>query len=168
MSLNRVLVCALGCAVVLGSAIAFAGNSGKAPAAQSRDSAADQEVLKRDADCNAAELRADLTVMDDCETGDFTHVHANGMVEYKAEYLKGVGSGAHKFLMLDQSDLHVNTYGAAAIVQGKIHLRADNSGKIADVHNFLMTVWVKQQGKWREASWMAVGLPEKGAGASGN
>lgn len=170
MSLNRVSMFILGCVVLFGSAFTFAGNSGKAgtPAARAAQSGnaastADQEVLKRDADCNAAELRADLTAMDDCETADFTHVHANGMVEHKAEYLQGVGSGAHKFLMLDQSDLHVNTYGGAAIVQGHIHLRANNSGKIADVHNFLMTVWVKQQGKWREASWMAVGLPEKGA-----
>lgn len=169
MSTKRVLLCALGCALVFGPAFAFGGNSGKAaPAAQSADAkaAADQEVLKMNANCNAAELRADIAAMDNCETVDFTHVHANGMVEHKAEYLKGVGSGAHKFLMLDLSDLHVNTYGGAAIVQGHIHLRADNSGKIADVHNFLMTVWVKQQGKWREASWMAVGLPDKGAGAA--
>jgi ketosteroid isomerase-like protein len=168
MSLNRVLMFTLGCAVACGPTFTFAGNSGKAAAtartqSAGAPSAADQEVLKRDADCNAAELRADLATMDDCETGDFTHVHANGMVEHKAEYLQGVGSGAHKFLTLDQSDLHVNTYGDAAIVQGHIHLRANNSGKIADVHNFLMTVWVKQQGKWREASWMAVGLPEKSA-----
>ena len=79
--------------------------------------------------------------------------------EYKAEYLKGVGSGAHKFLTLDLSEVHVRSYGSTAIVEEHMHLRADNGGRIADVHNLVMTVWTKQQGKWHEAAWMAVGLP---------
>ena len=124
--------------------------------ARARD---DQEVLKMNAECNDAELRADVVAMNRCETDDFTHTHANGMVEYKTGYIQGVGSGAHKFLTLDMSDLHVRSYGDSAIVEGHIHLRANNSGKIADVHNAFMTVWVKEQGKWREAAWIAVGLP---------
>jgi hypothetical protein len=150
--------------------MSFAGLTGSAaPVGQSGDAKAqiDQEVLKINAECNAAELRADIAAMDSCETDDFTHTHASGQVEYKAEYLKGIGSGAHKFLTLDLTDLHVRSYGTAAIVEGHIHLRANNLGKIADVNNQLMTVWVKQQGKWREAAWFAVGLP-KAAQASQN
>jgi len=129
MSLNRLLLCVLACALVFAFAFSFAGLTGNAAlAAQSRDAKAqtDQEVLKINADCNAAELRGDIAAMNSCETDDFTHTHANGTVEYKAEYLKGVGSGAHKFLTLDMSDLHVRSYGTAAIVEGHIHLRANN------------------------------------------
>lgn len=129
---------------------------------------ADQEVLKINSECNDAELRGDVAAMDMCETPDFTHTHANGMVEHKAEYLKGVGSGAHKFLALDLSDVHVRSYGDTAIVDEHMHLRADNSGRIADVQNLVMTVWTKQQGKWREAAWIAVGLPGSRPGASEN
>ena len=171
MSLNRLLLCVLSCTLVFAFAFWFAGLPGNAaPAVQSGDAKvqADQEVLKMNAECNAAELRGDVAAMDRCETDDFTHTHANGTVEYKAEYLKGVGSGAHKFLTLDLSDLHVRSYGAAAIVEGHIHLRANNSGRIADVNNQLMTVWVKQQGKWREAAWMAVGLRQSQPQASEN
>src|SRR3989442_10281612 len=169
MSLNRLLLCVLSLTLVF-VFVLFAGlTANTALAAQSGDAKArtDQEVLKINAACNAAELRGDVAAMDSCETEDFTHTHANGMVEHKAEYLKGVGSGAHKFLTLDLSDLHVRSYGASAIVEGHIHLRANNSGRIADVNNQLMTVWVKQPGKWREAAWMAVGLP-KPAQASEN
>jgi ketosteroid isomerase-like protein len=142
--------------------------AGTAPRPQSggANSKTDEEVLKVNAECNAAELRGDVTAMDACETDDFTHTHASGQVEHKAEYLKGVGSGAHKFLTLDLSDLHVRSYGDSAIVEGHIHLRADNSGKIADVNNELMTVWVKEKGKWREAAWFAVGLPQSRAAAT--
>lgn len=171
MSLNRVLLCALSCALVFMPEFAFAGESGNAvPAAQSSDAKAeaDQEVLKMNAECNAAELRGDVAAMDSCETQDFTHTHANGTVERKAEYLQGVGSGAHKFLALDLSDVHVRSYGATAIVEGHLHLRANNSGRIADVNNLVMTVWTKQQGKWREAAWIAVGLPGSRPGASEN
>jgi hypothetical protein len=90
-------------------------------------------------------------------------------VEYKPEYLKGIGSGAHKFLTLDQTDVHVRSYnGNSAIVEGHIHLRANNLGHIADVNNQLMTVWVKEKGKWREAAWFAVGLPKTATQASQN
>ena len=170
MSLNRVLLFVLSCALVFALTVSFTGLTGSAaPAGQSGDAKAqiNQEVLKINAECNAAELRADIAAMDSCETDDFTHTHASGQVEYKGEYLKGIGSGAHKFLTLDLTDLHVRAYGAAAIVEGHIHLRANNSGKIADVNNQLMTVWVKQLGKWREAAWFAVGLP-KAAQASQN
>lgn len=172
MSLKRVLLCVLSCTLVFVFAFSFAGLTGSAaPAPQSGDakSQVDQEVLKINAECNAAELRADIAAMDSCETEDFTHTHASGQVEYKAEYLKGIGSGAHKFLTLDLSGLHVRSYnGTSAIVEGHIHLRANNSGRIADVNNQLMTVWVKQQGKWREAAWFAVGLPQSRPRASEN
>jgi len=165
MSDSRVLLCAL----VLLAGFAFAGHArpalGATPAAESK-AAADQEVLKINAECNDAELRGDVAAMDKCETDDFTHTHANGMVEHKAEYLKGVGSGAHKFLALDLSDVHVRSYGDTAIVDEHMHLRADNSGRIADVNNLVMTVWTRQQGKWREAAWIAVGLPGSRPAAS--
>jgi len=169
MSQNRVLLCACSCALVLAAGFPFSGQAGRAlaatpPADASAD--ADQEVLKINAECNDAELRGDVAAMGNCETEDFTHTHANGMVEHKAEYLKGVGSGAHKFLALDLSDVHVRSYGATAIVEEHMHLRADNGGKIADVNNLVMTVWTKQQGKWREAAWIAVGLPGSRPGAA--
>lgn len=168
MSLRRVWRGLTFCALLLGTSQLLAAHpAGAAPRAQSTgtDSKTNKEVLEADAECNAAELRADVAAMDACETDDFTHTHASGQVEHKAEYLKGVGSGAHKFLTLDLSDLHVRSYGDSAIVEGHIHLRADNSGKIADVNNELMTVWVKEKGKWREAAWFAVGLPQSRAAA---
>lgn len=160
-SANRILPYALVCALSLVAGLLFSGRAVRVFAAPDADSKADanQEVLKINEECNAAELRADIGAMDACETDDFTHTHANGMVEHKAEFLKGVGSGEHHFLALDLSDVHVRTYGSTAIVDEHMHLRANNSGRIADVHNLVMTVWTKQQGKWREAAWMAVGLP---------
>ena len=167
MRLNRVLLSAFGCAFVFATGFSFAGRAARAASRPDDAKAgADQEVLKINAQCNDAELRADVPAMDACETDDFTHTHANGMVEHKAEFLKGVGSGAHKFLALDLSEVHVRSYGATAIVEEHMHLRANNSGNIADVHNLVMTVWTKQQGKWREAAWIAVGLPGSRPGAA--
>ena len=165
MSQNRILLCAFSCALVFAAPFPFAGLAGRALAA-TPPADADQEVLKMNADCNDAELQGNVAAMGNCETEDFTHTHANGMVEHRAEYLKGVGSGAHKFLALDLSDVHVRSYGATAIVDEHMHLRADNGGKIADVNNLVMTVWTKQQGKWREAAWIAVGLPGSRPGPS--
>jgi len=165
MSRNGLLSGVLFCALVFVCAISLARLI--AAPVRAGDAKTDQEVLKADADCNAAELRADIKTMDACETDDFTHTHANGEVEYKPGYLKGVGSGEHKFLTLDKTDVRVRSYnGDSAVVESRIHLRANNSGRIADVNNQLITVWVKQQGKWREAAWFAVGLRNPGAQAA--
>ena len=168
MSNNRVLPRACGFALLLVAGFFFAlpAHLLAAPRPADAKADADREVLKMNEECNTAELKGDVATMGGCETDDFEHIHANGMVEHKAEFLKGVGSGAHKFLALDLSDVHVRSYGTTAIVEEHIHLRADNSGKIADVNNIVMTVWTKQQGKWREAAWMAVGLPRPGAAGS--
>jgi ketosteroid isomerase-like protein len=162
MPFNRLLLCATACALLLSMPRPASAQSNAAK------DATDQAVLKRNEECNAAELRADIKAMDDCETADFTHTHASGQIEEKAGYLQGVGSGAHKFLTLDISDLHVHSYGDSAIVEGHMHLRADNLGKIADVQNIFMTVWVKQQGKWRESVWIAVGAPKSNPAVSEN
>ena len=154
---NRLLLCTATLLVGL-SVVAHVTRASAANAAGSK-SETDQEVLKVNAECNDAELRGDIAAMDKCETDDFTHTHANGQVEHKAEYLKGVGSGAHKFLALDLSEVHVRSYGDTAIVDEQMHLRANNSGRIADVHNLVMTVWTRQNGTWREAAWIAVPLP---------
>jgi len=168
MSNNRALPRAFGFALFLvaGSFFALPPAHLLAAPRPADAKADDQEVLKMNEQCNSAELKADTAAMGACETDDFEHIHANGMVEHKAEFLKGVGSGAHKFLALDLSDVHVRSYGTTAIVEEHMHLRADNSGKIADVNNIVMTVWTKLQGKWREAAWMAVGLPKSGAPGS--
>jgi hypothetical protein len=159
MTLNRFLLC-----VACG---AFLFSMPRVASAQAKN-ATDEAVLKRNEECNAAELRADIKAMDDCETADFTHTHANGEIEYKKGYLEGVGSGAHHFLTLDLSELKVRSYRDSAIVEGHIHLRANNLGKIADVQNVLMTVWVKQQGKWKEAAWIAVAAPKNNPTVSEN
>jgi ketosteroid isomerase-like protein len=168
MSLQRFRSAILCCALIFVPASLFSTPPGGAPPAPSdgANSKAGDEVLKANSDCNAAELRADVAAMDACETHDFTHTHASGQVEHKAEYLQGVGSGPHKFLTLDLSDLHVRSYGDSAIVECQIHLRTDNGGKIADVNNQLMTVWVKEKGRWREAAWFAVGLPQSRTAAA--
>ena len=162
MSLNRVVPWVLSAAIFAAGFLFIGQGVQVLAAARPADAKAEanQEVVKINEACNAAELRGDVKAMDACETDDFTHIHANGMVEHKTEYLKGVGSGAHKFLTLDLSDVHVRSYGSTAIVEEHMHLRADNGGRIADVNNLVMTVWTRQQGKWREAAWMAVGLPK--------
>ena len=168
MFLRCVVLYVFSCAVVFGSW--FARDSGStvlaAQAGDAKVTAADQEVLKMNEECNAAELRGDVAAMNKCETDDFTHTHANGTVEPKAEYLKGIESGAHKFLTLDLSDVHVRSYGGAAIVDGHMHLRANNNGVLADVNDLFMTVWVKQHGKWREAAWIADRLPISALGTT--
>jgi hypothetical protein len=170
MSINRAPLLTLGYGLILVIALSFGelvAHSRAAARPGNATAEADQEVLKINEECNTAELKGDVAVMDRCETDGFTHIHENGVIERKADYLKGVGSGAHKFLALDLSDVHVRSYGTTAIVEEHLHLRADMSGKINDVNHLVIVVWTKQQGKWLEATWIALGLPGSEAAAPG-
>ena len=83
MTFKRFLLCTASCSLLL-----FVRRPAPAQSSTAKD-ATDQEVLKRNEECNAAELRADIKAMDDCETADFTHTHASGQIEEKTGYLAG-------------------------------------------------------------------------------
>src|SRR5260370_12714095 len=103
MSLNRPLLFVASGFLFFAAGFSFAGKAADVLAAARPADAkveADQEVLKINAECNDAELRGDVKAMDACETDDFTHTHANCMVEHKPEYLKASATVTHKFLPL--------------------------------------------------------------------
>jgi ketosteroid isomerase-like protein len=168
MSLRRIMLCAVCCLLIFAAKFSISAASSKAaPAAPDSDKAVIQEILKMHDICQAGELKPDKAVMDKCETDDFTHVHSNGMVEYKPGYIEGVVSGAHHFTKLDWSEVHVRTYGDTALLDGHEHLMANNKGSLADDYLAVLIVWVKQGGQWRQASWIAARLKDNSPGPMG-
>lgn len=128
-------------------------------------SAAIEQVIKLNEQLMAAEVQPDVAFIDTILTDDYTHTHANGIVQSKAEFMEGLKSGSHGYALLDLSDVHARAYGATVIVEGHVHIKGTSMGKqTAEGHNLFSEVWVEQGGKWRLAAWLTLRLPAPAAG----
>jgi Domain of unknown function (DUF4440) len=159
--MRRIAVYALSCAFLLSAGRSLGQTPGaSSPSIESpsgKHTQTEQEILKLSEQCIAAEVRGDLAAMDACFTADYTHTHAIGIVQTKAEFLDSFRTGAHKYEAIDISGARVRFYPpGTAIVEGHAHIRSVNSGHVTDASNLFTNVWVKQQGKWREATWVTV------------
>ncbi len=136
--------------------------------AKSSQSAADaniEQVIKLNEQLMAAEVKPDVAFVDSILTDDYSHTHASGVVQSKAQFMEGLKSGSHGYALLDLSDVHARAYGPTVIVEGHVHIEGTSKGKqTAEGHNLFSEVWVRQGGKWRLAAWLTLHLPAPAAG----
>jgi ketosteroid isomerase-like protein len=136
-----------------------------ARSSQSAAGADIEQVIKLNEQLMAAEVQPDVAFVDGILTDDYTHTHANGIRQSKAEFMEGLKSGSHGYALLDLSDVHARAYGATVIVEGHVHIKGTNMGKqTGEGHNLFSEVWVQQGGKWRLAAWLTLRLPAPAAG----
>ena len=124
-----------------------------------------EQVIKLNEQLMAAEVRPDVAFIDGVLAADYTHTHANGIKQSKAEFMEGLKSGSHGYALLDLSDVHARAYGATVIVEGHVHIKGTNMGKqTGEGQNLFSEVWVRQAGEWRLATWLTLRLPAPPAG----
>ena len=153
MGARTLLVFALFSAIVLWPVASFSQESGKAGTAE-------QQVIKLNEQLMAAEVQPDVALVDNILADDYTHTHANGIVQTKQEFMEGLKTGSHGYALLDLSEVHARTYATTVIVEGHVHIKGTNMGKqTAEGHNLFSEVWVQQGGKWRLAAWLTLRLP---------
>ena len=145
-------------ALALAPIASFGRESAKpSPAA---DGANIDQVIKLNEQLMAAEVQPDVAFVDSVLADDYSHTHANGIVQSKAEFMEGLKSGSHGYAMLELTDVHGRAYGSTVIVEGHVHIKGTSMGKqTAEGHNLFSEVWVQQGGKWRLAAWLTLRLP---------
>lgn len=123
-----------------------------------------EQVIKLNEQLMAAEVQPDVAFVDSVLADDYTHTHANGIRQTKAEFMDGLKSGSHGYALLELSDVHARAYGATVIVDGNVHIKGTSMGKqTAEGHNLFSEVWIQQGGKWRLAAWLTLRLPAPAA-----
>jgi len=139
-------------------AIAFCQQSaGPSPSAVGANM---EQVVKLNEQLMAAEVQPDVAFVDGTLADDYTHTHANGIRQSKAEFMEGLKSGSHGYALLDLSDVHARAYGSTVIVEGHVHIKGTNMGKqTGEGRNLFSETWVQQGGKWRLAAWLTLRLP---------
>ena len=92
---------------------------------------------------------------------DLVHIHANGSMDDKESYLRGVSAQA-LFLKIERENLLVRIHGTTAIVTGHIsqNLRLKADDRVVAFSGLVTQVWVLQNQSWRQTSFHAVHLPQ--------
>jgi hypothetical protein len=112
----------------------------------------DQQFMKMTEDLLAAEVREDPAAMDKVLTASYTHTHAAGRQQSRAEFMADFVPGTHKYKGADIFDLLVRSYGSSALVSGGEHIHVD--GPNGDHYYKFTAFWVQDRGQWRVAAWV--------------
>ena len=126
------------------------GQEAARPAIQ--DKGSDQQFIKMTEDLLAAEVREDTAAMDRVLTASYTHTHAAGRIQSRAEFMADFAPGTHKYKGADIFEMLVRSYGTSALVSGREHIHVD--GPNGDHYYTFTAFWVQDQGKWRVAAWV--------------
>lgn len=101
---------------------------------------------------------ADLIVRGDWDeyekylVADYTRVAADGKLENKDEVMSGFRKGPRKIIVMEPEDLHVRTYGEAAVLQGRVTTSVRESAHVNTRNERVTEVFVRQDGQWRMAA----------------
>ncbi|WP_373886260.1 nuclear transport factor 2 family protein [Sphingobium sp. CFD-2] len=67
----------------------------------------------------AALVSTDLAALNNLLADDLVHVHGNGKIDDKEEYLQGVAS-KYRYHSIQRGDLNIRVFGNVAIVVGRL------------------------------------------------
>ena len=104
-------------------------------------------------------IKPDKTAMENAVCNELTYGHSSGKVENKTECLEAFTSGKSVFTKIDLSEQTIQIVGKTAIVRHILNGDTHDAGKDpGTVKLKVMTVWVKQGGKWKLLARQAVKL----------
>jgi ketosteroid isomerase-like protein len=111
----------------------------------------EQAVAKKLEAFRAAQAVKDGKTMDALTAAELSYSHSSGVIQDKAEFLKGATDPASKFLSLEYKDPTIRVVGDVAIV--RFHWVAE-SEKIADgtkssTSLAVLMTWQKRGGDWK-------------------
>jgi ketosteroid isomerase-like protein len=121
--------------------------------AQSGDA---KKVAEAVAAFKLAMISGDSAALSALTTSDLSYGHSGGKVEDKAQFIRAFASGSSDFVTIDLSDQTISVHKKTAIVRHQLKATTNDNGKPANVNIAVMTVWVKEKGKWVLAARQAV------------
>jgi hypothetical protein len=109
----------------------------------------EQELMKVLDQLTEAYLRADPDVINRIYADDCIITGSTGAVMTKADLLKYLKSGAVRYESYERDDLLLRLYGTTAVISAAITSKSMSQGRESTGRSRVITVWVKQGGKWR-------------------
>ncbi|KXU30246.1 hypothetical protein A0J57_21130 [Sphingobium sp. 22B] len=101
----------------------------------------------------AALVSTDLAALNNLLADDLVHVHGNGKIDDKEEYLQGVAS-KYRYHSIQRGDLNIRVFGNVAIVVGRLSQTVSFQGddKRIDMNAVVTQTWTRDADNWRQNS----------------
>ena len=110
-----------------------------------------QEILKLENSRCAALMSGDVDALGELLAEDLVHVHGNGQIDGKADYLSGVKS-KYKFYRVERGHLNLRTYGDLAVVVGPLSQTVSVNGVNKEISAVVTQTWVRRDGQWKQST----------------
>ena len=120
----------------------------------------EQELMKVLDQLTEAYLRADTDVINRIYADDCIITGSTGAVMTKADLVKHLKSGAVKYGSYERDDLLLRLYGTTAVISAAVTSKSMSQGRESTGRSRVVTVWVKQGGKWRLVSGQGTPIPQ--------
>jgi ketosteroid isomerase-like protein len=128
--------------------------------AQTKDEkavAANVESLRK------AMVDADKLTLEKLTDEKLTYGHSGGKIEDKPTFVNNIVSGKSDFVSIELADQTIAVTGNTAIVRHTLNAATNDNGKAAEVHLYVLLVWVKDGGQWKLLARQAVHVPAPAA-----
>lgn len=107
-----------------------------------------QEVLKVEAERNAAIMKGDVATLDKMYSDEIAWTNPRGELLTKSEILSHLQSGEQKFFSIKHSDRQMHVYGNTVVMTVFTRSSVRYKGKTSDAPRRFTNVFVKENGHW--------------------
>ena len=123
------------------------------------DAAVEAAVRRLEAQRAEALVKGDVAALGRILGDDLTYLHGSGVLDTKESLLASIASGRMKYVAFEESDLKVRVYGGAAVLTGKLAVKAKRGDENLDLKLGLTGVYAKgASGAWRLVAWQTTRL----------
>jgi ketosteroid isomerase-like protein len=116
------------------------------------DTARDEIIALEQQRC-AALTTGDITALRELMADDLVHVHGNGAMDNKADYLKGVET-KYVFHRVERGELNIRIYDDVAVVVGTLDQTVSVRGtdKLNQIKAIATQTWVRNDAGWKQST----------------
>ncbi len=118
-------------------------------AAPSKSSSVEKELIKLEEGWGDAWVKCDVAFLDRILADDYTEMDSDGSVSTKAQSLADLKSGDFKCTSSVNDDYKVRVYGNAAVVTGRLTMKAQYKGKDISGQYRWTDTFIKRAGHWQ-------------------
>lgn len=111
------------------------------------------DLLRADDDRYDRLLASDVAALEAMLTDDFTYTHNTGFIEGKSAYLERIAEGAVRYGRGERVNHDVRIHDRAGIMTGHMRMAVHARGRIIQLDNLFLAVWIFHGDRWRLAAW---------------
>jgi ketosteroid isomerase-like protein len=110
-----------------------------------------QEIMQLETKRIGALTSGDVAALGALMAEDLVHIHGNGHMDGKTDYLSGVES-KYKFHRIERGDIKIRVYGDIVIVNGPLSQSVSVNGidKINEITAVVTQSWVRGDDGWKQ------------------